>query len=310
MNKLAIVTTAEKGIYERQAKLLCESLFRFAGDEVNYDIFVFSPRANNKPNLQTKQFFENNNVTYIEKDLNLDFDYFPFANSLFAADYFERNFPEYKSILLVDTDTVFINPISSDLIKPKTVFAKIVDNIGVGSSGVNHKNDSFWTEVFQYFNLALPEPNYQTTVRIEQIRPYFNSGFVLANNMTGFYQQWLADFIELMESNIKPDFIGRDGTNFGFFEQFSLSITLAKYDNNFTLLPETYNYPIPFAPILKNRKQPHDLNELIHIHYHKWFQHPGFLDYVTDDDEKKSEQYLWLKEKLPLLPEIDGDFKC
>ncbi|MFK8012625.1 MAG: glycosyltransferase [Marinicellaceae bacterium] len=310
MNKLAIVTVAEKNIYERQVRLLCESIFKFLGRSVEYDIFVFSPRVNNKPNSQTKDFFKKHGITHIEKDLNIEFDYFPLANSLFAANYFEKKFPEYKSILLVDSDTVFLNPISPELINTKTVFAKIVDNIGVGSSGKYHKHDEFWKKIFDFFNLELPEPHYFTTVRIEPIRPYFNSGFVLANNIDGFFQQWLADFIELMNSNIKPDYFGRDGTNFGFYEQLALSITLAKFDNNFTLLPETYNYPVPFRPLLKERTNHPKFNELNHIHYHKWFQHPEFLDHVTSDEEKKSEQYLWLKQHLPLKPEIDGPLKC
>ncbi len=310
MHQLAIVMIAEQDIYEQQARLLCESIFKFANQEVDFDIFVFSPRKDKKPNSQTAAYFKQHNIFHSTEDLNVDFDYFPLANSLFAADYFEKNFKEYKHILLCDCDTVFLNSFQPELLAGETVYAKIVDNIGVGSGGDGHKNDPFWQQIFRYFKLPLTEPNHETTVRVEPIRPYFNSGFVLANNMHGFFQQWLQDFITLMNSGIKPDYYGRDGTNFGFYEQLALSITLAKYDNNFSLLPLAYNYPIPFQPFLSEQVNHIAFDELVHIHYHKWFQHPGFLDHITTEQDKSTEQYLWLRDRLPLAPKISGEFKC
>ncbi len=52
------------------------------------------------------------------------------------------------------------------------------------------------------------------------------------------------------------------------------------------------------------------LGDLVHIHYHKWFQHPGFLEHVTCDEDKQTEQYQWLKAHLPLQPPIEDEFKC
>ena len=310
MSQLAIVLVAEKNIYERQVRLLCDSIFKFAAIDFDFDIFVFSPRANQKPCSETKAYFKKHGIAHFTEDLNIEFDFFPLANSLFAGDFFARNFKEYSHVLLCDSDTVFLNPFDLELLENDIIQAKIVDNIGVGSSGKGHKHDPFWQQIFNYFSLPLPDANQQTTVRIETVRPYFNSGFVLANNTSGFFEQWLADFKTLMNSGIKPNYFGRDGTNFGFYEQLALSITLAKFNNNFKLLPETYNYPIPFRPILKHRKNHPEFFELTHIHYHKWFQHPGFLDHVTSDADKKTEQYLWLNDRLPLSPEIEGEFKC
>ncbi|MCB1593387.1 MAG: hypothetical protein KDI76_00610, partial [Xanthomonadales bacterium] len=90
----------------------------------------------------------------------------------------------------------------------------------------------------------------------------------------------------------------------------ALAVTAQRYKEHVEILPQTYNYPIPFRPIMRDRPGHPKFDELVHVHYHKWFQHPGFLDYVTTEEEKKTEQYLWLKEHLPLLPTIDGPFKC
>ena len=124
-------------------------------------------------------------------------------------------------------------------------------------------------------------------------------------------QQWKQDFIKLMDSTIRTSASSsRHQVDYGFIEQMVLSVTSEKISSSTKILPQTYNYPIPFRPLLKNRENHPRFDELVHVHYHKWFQHPEFLDYVTDDEEKKSEQYLWLKEHLPLLPKIDGPFKC
>jgi len=133
---------------------------------------------------------------------------------------------------------------------------------------------------------------------------------VLVNQLPGFFQQWLADFVELTISGIQSNYFGRDGTNFGFYAQLTLSITLAKFDNPFSLLPETYNYPIPFKPILEQRPGHPSFEQLHHIHYHRWFQRPGFLAHITNKEERLSDQYMWLHERLPLTPVIDDDFKC
>ena len=186
-----------------------------------------------------------------------------------------------------------------------------VDNKGPGSTGENDENDLFWQNVYRLFGTDLPESNLVTTVRPNTIRPYYNAGFIWANGLPGFFQQWKKDFVKLVNSGLRPyGYQSRDNTDFRCLDQVALSVTAQRYNQNIEILPESYNYPIPFQPLLKDRENHPRFYELIHIHYHKWFQHPGFLDHVTSDEDKKSEQYLWLKEQLPLLPEMKGDFKC
>ena len=90
----------------------------------------------------------------------------------------------------------------------------------------------------------------------------------------------------------------------------ALAVTATRYQEFLKVLPESYNYPIPFRPMMKDRESHPDFKDLVHVHYHKWFQHPEFLDHVTSEEDKQSEQYKWLKAQLPLLPEIDDEFKC
>ncbi|GAA4825226.1 hypothetical protein GCM10011365_05550 [Marinicella pacifica] len=307
-NKLAILIIIEPGLLEQQAELLIKSIHKYLTAEI--DIFTFSPRVDRKPGSHMESFLKYQVTHHFNSDLNIDYPDFPLANGLYASSFFEREQPEYSKILLTDTDTVFINNLPNEIFENNTVFVSPADNKGVGSEGNDDPEDIFWRQMFEFFDIDLPEANMTTTVRNNTIRPYHNSGFVLVNGIDGFYQQWFKDFDELMKSNIRPKFVGRDGTNFGFFEQLVLSITTERIINKKRFFPRQLNYPIPFQPYLSSEKRSLDFNELCHIHYHKWFQHPGFLDHVTTDEDKKTEQYRWLKEQLPLQPTIDGPFKC
>jgi len=310
MQKLAVLIIIEPGLLEAQARLLIDSINRFLAPVIDVDVYTFSPRKNRKPSAQMQAYLQEAVKQHHNDDLNQSYDYFPLANGLCASRYFESQYSGYDHVLLTDTDTVFLNPLPAEVFEPQTLFVSPADNKGVGSTGPNDNNDAFWQAMFSHFDMPLPEPSIETTVRTETIRPYHNSGFVMANHLPGLFTQWYEDFDRLMASDIRPEFIGRDGTNFGFFEQLVLSITAARYPGQVRYFPNTINYPIPFRPFLKETRAQVPFQELVHIHYHKWFQHPGFLSHVTTDDEQATDVYAWLKPYLPLQPAIDGDFKC
>lgn len=308
---IAIIICVEKGFLENQAKLFINSSNQFETND-SFKIIAFSPRKQFFPTTKTEQYFRDTGVIHVKNNLNIDFLDYPIANKVLACEYVEKHYPEFNSIIFVDTDTVFLNPIDKTLLESRNkLLLRPVDNKGPGSLGADDENDLFWQEVYNLFNLKIPKTDLITTVRQKTIRPYFNAGFIWANGLSGFFTQWKKDFIKLVNSGLRPfGYQSRDNTDFRCLDQVALAVTAQRYKENIEILPKTYNYPIPFRPILKEQKHHPKLNELVHVHYHKWFQHPGFLDHVTSDEDKKSEQYLWLKEYLPLLPEISGEFKC
>jgi lipopolysaccharide biosynthesis glycosyltransferase len=310
MGIISILFCVEKGFLEQQAKLLVKSLMKFSASS-KLQLIAFSPRCEFYPSKEMCDFFANNDVIHIKKDLNTDYLDYPIANKVIACDYVENNFPQSDSLIFVDTDTVFLNSISNDLTQPKNkLYLRPVDNKGPGSEGIADKNDGFWQNVYQLFGLALPKAFVTTTVRPHLIRPYYNAGFICACGLAGFFTQWKKDFDKLVDSGLRPfAYQSRDNTDFRCLDQVALAVTTQRFADKVEVLPEAYNYPIPFRPILNQRANHPKFHELVHVHYHKWFQHPDFLDYVTDDKEKQSEQYLWLQKHLPLLPKIDGDFK-
>lgn len=309
--KTNIIFCSEKGIIEQQSHLLVKSAQKWLDPNL-INLHAYSPRKNNTPSSETDEFFNNNGTKHQKTSLNTDFIDYPIANKLLACADFEKNNPDEHNIIFVDTDTIFLKPIEKHLLKEEPVlYLRPVDNKGPGSESVDDHNDKFWQQVFKFFDLPIPEPSLTTTVRPAIIRPYYNAGFIWVNNISGFYQQWLADFLRLVDSELRPfGYKSRDGDDFRCLDQVALAVTASRYQDYVKILPESYNYPIPFRPFMKDRHKHPAFKDLVHIHYHKWFQHPGFLDYVTSDEDKQTEQYRWLKEQLPLQPTIDGPFKC
>lgn len=308
---LHIVAIVEKGYLEQQCRLLVLSVAQFVKPHLSVKLIVCSPRANKQPDQPFIDFLHQHDVDFIAKPLNQAHDYFPLCNGIYACDYVASNYSHINSMLLVDTDTLFFNPIDKKTLNTPGIHLRPVDNKGIGSIGIDDKNDAFWQKTYDLFDLSPTHPMVTTTVSQETIKPYYNSGFILVNKHIDFFKQWKKDFIQLMDTNIRTSpSSSRHQVDYGFIEQMVISITCEKLFKHAHILPETYNYPIPFRPRLKSRDQHPEFEQLVHVHYHKWFQHPEFLDYVTTDEEKHSIQYQWLKKQLPLMPKISGPFKC
>ncbi|WP_154222844.1 hypothetical protein [Marinicella rhabdoformis] len=311
MNEITdMVICVEQGILECQSLLLVDSINKNLKDHVK--LHAYCPRKNNQPSHQTLTALEGKGVYTNNEKINEDFILYPIANKLLACLDLERKQATNGSILFSDTDTVFLNSLSTGVVLTEpSLFLRPVDNKGPGTEGVNDPNDVFWQNVYRLCGVELPEPSIWTTVRPKLIRNYFNAGFIWAHKLEGFFQQWYDDFIQIIESDLRPfGWTSRDGDDFRCLDQVALAVTATRYQEFLQVLPETYNYPIPFRPIMNNRENHPKFKDLIHVHYHKWFQHPEFLDHVTSDEDKLSEQYQWLKSQLPLMPEIEEEFKC
>lgn len=305
-----ILFCVEQGILEEQAILLAKSINRFLSNE--YKVIAFSPRRSHFISSACKENLESLGVEVYLEDINTEFNHYPIANKLISSLYIETAFPNSSSIMFVDTDTVFLNCFKEFCNNGhKKLMLRPVDNKGPGTEGVDDPNDRFWRAAFEQCRVPLPEPGVETTVRPSLIRNYFNAGFVWANGLNGFFNQWHNDFMTLVDSGLRPfDWQSRDGDDFRCLDQVALAVTATRYQENLKILPQTFNYPIPFKPLMQKREKHPDFDELVHVHYHKWFQHPGFLRHVTTDHDKTTEPYQWLINQLPLKPEIDDEFKC
>ncbi len=306
MKRTAILFCVENNILEQQAKLLTTSIRKFIPD---VDIFAFSPRLDYLPSPATENILSDLDVVHIKDNINTKYLSYPIANKVLATAHFEQNFPIYSTVIFVDTDTVFLNDITSFLSsnQPK-LYLRPVDNKGPGTEGSGDNNDHFWQNAFKLLNVKIPKPEIQTSVGQSIIRGYFNAGLIWKNEIHDFYTTWLSDFERLINSNLRPlNYQSRTGDDFRCLDQVALAITTQRYVEYLHILPESYNYPIPFRPLLEPRLK---LEDLVHVHYHKWFQHPDFIDHVCDETDRNSSTYQWLQKHLPISPTISNDFKC
>lgn len=308
---LNIIICVEQGVLEAQAQLLVRSAQTWLAG-VDHQITAYSPRPGHWPAPSTLNWFAAQGVAWCAEPLNEDFNDYPIANKVLACRHFEQTHPQPASLMFLDTDTVFLNPIEAHwLSQPQGLFLRPVDNKGPGSESADDPNDGFWQAVFALCLVDLPAPAVQTTVRPHLIRNYFNAGYIWAHHLPGFFAQWQADFMTLVESELRPfGYRSRDGDDFRCLDQVALAVTATRFQAALTVLPETHNYPLPFKPLMQQRPHHPSLSELVHVHYHRWFQHPDFLTHITTAPERNSPQYRWLASQLPISPEINDPFKC
>ena len=306
----AILFCVEKGLLENQSRLLVDSFNEFAKDE-GVRFFAFSPRKSNQPHKSTIDYLVSQGVTHIDKNLNTEFLHYPIANKILCCEYFEKSFDHFDSIIFVDTDTVFLNPMIPEQYNNRQgLFLKPVGHKGPGSIGKEDVNDVFWSQVCELCGVELPPVDCSTSIKSIRIRGYYNAGLVWASQLPGFYAQWKKDFLTILNSTLRPfKFVSKDGDNFRCIDQVALAITAQRFRKQLQILPPTYNYHIPFRPIINSEINP-EINQLIHVHYHKWFQHRDFISHVTTQGEQNIKQVQWLRKRLPLEPFIFDEFKC
>ncbi len=310
LNRLNIICCVEAGILEQQALLLVKSASRWLAG-MDYVIHAYSPRKTHWPSQTTIDQLLSQNVIWHNGHLNTEFHAYPIANKVLACQHFEQHHPGQTNTMFLDTDTVFVNSIDQHLLdKQKKLYLRPVDNKGPGSESAADRNDQFWQAVFALCAVSTPEPTMTTTVRPATIRPYFNAGLIWSLGLPGFFQQWHTDFMTIVGSDLRPfGYQSRDGDDFRCLDQVALAVTAARYAQQLETLPETYNYPLPFRPMMGTRAAHPGFNQLVHIHYHKWFQHPDFLAHVASEEDQSSDQFHWLSQQLPIKPLIDDLFK-
>ena len=310
-NCVDLIFCVEKGLLEQQAKLLINSV-KQCFMETEYVLHAYSPRKDFWPSKATIDFFLQHEVQWCNEDLNTGYLEYPIANKVLACRHFEKKYRQTKTVIFLDTDTIFLNEIESKLLDtPNRLYLRPVDNKGPGSESHDDPNDYFWQQVFNHFKLKQPDVNTTTTVRKQIIRGYYNAGLIWSQGLDGFFEQWYQDFNSLVQSGFRPNnYKSRDFNDFRCLDQVALAVTASRFSEDLEILPPTYNFPIPFKPILDNQQPSLQFENLVHVHYHKWFQHPKFLEHILSAEELRSQKVKWLIQHLPIEPTIFDDFKC
>ncbi len=154
-NKIEIVICTEGvGYLESQSKLLISSLREFGGKFKDLPIFSYQPRKKFKVSRETIAFFEENNVEYIDIELNKDFSDYPFANKILASNHREIN-TNAEILIFLDSDVFFLNePKEFPDFGSCNVILRPVDMKNIGVENSEDKNATYWNNLYKLLSLS------------------------------------------------------------------------------------------------------------------------------------------------------------
>lgn len=294
---VALVICAEPGFLEPQAQLLIQSVRRWAGRLAEMHVHIYKPRESGPFSDLTLDLCKEHQVTVHNEPLNKKHAQYPMANPIYVGMEAERKL-DCEYLVLCDCDTVILGP-PEEFILPEGV------NVGVqpvrvasrGSQGPEDPYDEFWQEMYRVCGLS-PKRFVKTMTDRVKIRGYWNAGLVVARRSAGLMAQWMDYFSRLHEAALSK------GGSLAALDQLALAPTVDRYaDSEVRELSFIYNYVLPQRALMVDaamRQVP--LDELIHVHYHRWFNREGFLRDVRPAFDPASPRMSWLEQHLPLQP--------
>jgi len=266
-NSTEIIICTEQGKLESMTKVLVSSLRNFGGRASNWPIYSYAPRSGKKPSRDTIDFFEENEVHYIDEDLNTSFHDYVFYNKAAACLHRVEN-STAKSFLFLDSDTFFLKEPAFfiDFIEPG-VAARPVDFRNIGTSGKENDTEyPYWSKLMELLNIESWKKE-RTTFENELILAYYNGGIILNSRHPNLFREYAKNLEIVLRSGIQPS-VG----NF-YIEQSVLSATIIKSGAEIKLMPKEYNVPVNNFRAVKNPDyRIDDFSSIVLAHYHRVFQ--------------------------------------
>jgi hypothetical protein len=301
---IAFIACVESGNLENQALLLFRSIRKYAGRFKESPIYSFQPRNGPPLNKNTIKAFEELCVEHNTELLNTHYDHYPIGNKIFASARAEEIKKE-DILVFLDTDTVILNePADFDIPADIAVAVRPVDSKNNGSTGPEDSNDSYWQRLYSI--CGVPEGQYvTTTIDNRRIRAFWNSGLIAVRRSECLFQQWKDNFIKLMKAGHIPKERITRKERLTFMDQLALAPTLTNVSERLKILNYRYNYPLPKRPLMVKPYRDTALEDLIHVHYHRWFNKPDFLSLLRPKLNTGSEVFKWISGFLPFEPIID-----
>jgi hypothetical protein len=289
-----------RGKLEAQSLLLAESVRAWGGTLAGAPVYAFTS-PEDSPSGETIERLAAHDVSHIELRLDSPYRDPPVLNKVFVSAWAEREL-EHEVLAFVDSDTVFLDDPRELTLDGWLAATKPVGNSRTaGSTGPGHPNEPYWQRVYELLGVR-SWPFVTTTVDRARIRAYWNTGLIAARRDAGLFQAWEEALVRLFEAGCvfkKPVLM----------EQVAWAGVIADIHDRVRILPEEYNYPLPKRTLLRPGVRDLELDDLVHVHYHRWGHLPGFLGEVRPPLDSRTDRYRWLEERFPLTPTIDEPFR-
>jgi hypothetical protein len=297
----------ERGPLESQTLLCVESLRRWGGEMADAPVYTFAPRPGSEPAAATVDRLGELGVQHVSEPLNTASPDLPHCNKVYVSAWAEREL-EHQVLVFTDSDTVFLH--DPALLAPAEwpAAARPVGQTNAGSTGEGHRNEPAWQALYDELGVKA-RPFLESNVEGERIRAYFNAGLLAVRRDTGILGEWRDALDRLLASSFAERHGGGRKQLRNQIDQLAFAGVVADRFEQMLILPATYNYPLPKRILQPPEMQALNLDDLVHVHGHRWLHLPGFLREVHPPLDESSERYRWLDSHLPLEPTIEGPFR-
>ena len=128
------------------------------------------------------------------------------------------------------------------------------------------------------------------------IRPYFNSGVLIARPGRGLMRAWRNRYVEVYDEPALREFYEGDGRYRVFVHQAVLSgVILSELGTDeIQELPPSYNYPLHLHEEDVTESRPVSMDGLVTIRHEEFYKDPSWLEEILAGDSLKG----WLVERL------------
>jgi hypothetical protein len=298
---LAFLLCVERGPLEQQSLLCVESLRAFGGALADAPVYAFAPRPGMEPASATAAALAAQGVSMVERPLNERHSEHPTWNKVFVAAWAEREL-DHETLVFTDSDCVVLNEPAELAQGEWLAAAKPVGVVRAASRGPDDGTaEEWWRRLYTTLEVEA-EPFVTTVVDRVSVRAYWNAGLLAARRGAGLFGAWERALERLVEAGCvhpKPELM----------DQMSWAGVLASHHERVWELPDPYNYPLPQRARLPSPAAALELDDLVHVHLHRWAHVEGFLEELEPPLAEASERRRWLAERLPLEPRREESFK-
>jgi hypothetical protein len=280
---VGFVACIEGGVLEAQARLLFDSIRRYAGRFSQCSLYAISPRAGHPISRDTRRRLDDLGVHYIDTILNTECLEYGAANRVAAGAHIEDT-RRHEILVILDSDTLFLAEPSEFVIPPEIdVAVRPVDLKGVSTVGPKDPCDLYWINLCRCCGVDYEAiPWSETFVDRQRIKANYNSGLTVVRGGLGILRRCADFFFGSLRQGLRPrsdvrsfragaGWVEPAAANLWGSSQAVLSLAIWSTTQRVLELPPTYNYPLHqhdrIDPVLTRTVFPH----LVHVHYHYLF---------------------------------------
>jgi hypothetical protein len=187
-------------------------------------------------------------------------------------------------LIFLDSDILCGREFSPDTISPNlsSIFGadpELIEGIkgifgaqfsAVPSSTLFTRDIKRWQQIYDLFDLPLPQWRIVCTQIDELMLPIFNGGVIVVQNGLGFTEIW-EDCCRRIDAEVSIT------NKYPWLDQLAIPVAIARLNLTVNVLDDRFNYPVHIAPL------PKELPFLCHYHVPSWIRGEPRLNQLVSE---------------------------